>query len=311
MSFWKKLLPESSKYKKSNTNETESMRLIHPIYLDVPMLVSFAAALQGGVAFGSEITEELSKAKSKNKSYSGELGISNLFSQLFNASVAAESSTDASNSKSRIKTESKSHTESSIAIILYDQLSHKGDQLKKLANLDSFEKIEPGMLVELAGTLEKNAIDSIIDYFDAFRILVSLDTSQKEQKINSSQEEFEKFRNTLDEDRQRTPISNMLLKCSKPKDLTATVTLRTENLRDLTLSELHKNEVKVVGKITRIIPEGEKMSSFENYGMSMANPDILRDTIKDLEASEDVNVDISEITVSGPALQILPLMIFV
>ena len=31
------------------------MHLIHPIYLDVPMLVSFAAAIQGGVSFESEM----------------------------------------------------------------------------------------------------------------------------------------------------------------------------------------------------------------------------------------------------------------
>jgi hypothetical protein len=32
--------------------------LIHPIYLDVPMLVSFAAAAQGGLALESEVTAE-------------------------------------------------------------------------------------------------------------------------------------------------------------------------------------------------------------------------------------------------------------
>ena len=32
---------------------SEQIRLIHPIYLDIPMLVSFAAAIEGGLSFGS------------------------------------------------------------------------------------------------------------------------------------------------------------------------------------------------------------------------------------------------------------------
>jgi len=51
------------------------MQLIHPIYLDVPMLVSFAAALQGGLSFGSEVTEEQAEVKpgSKNRKNRGQI----------------------------------------------------------------------------------------------------------------------------------------------------------------------------------------------------------------------------------------------
>ena len=53
--------------------------LIHPIYLDVPMLFSFAAALQGGLSFGAEVTSEQGASTTDAIAAKGKLGIGNLF----------------------------------------------------------------------------------------------------------------------------------------------------------------------------------------------------------------------------------------
>ena len=128
---------------------------------------------------------------------------------------------------------------------------------------------------------------------------------------NKQQSPLGKMRETIDKDRKRTPISNVLLRCTVPNDITAVVTLRTENLRDLTLSELHKNSVRVLGKVTRVIGPGESMSPFENYGMALLNPSMLRDVLQPLLDNEELAVEFSEVQVKGPALQVLPLMVFV
>ena len=119
------------------------------------------------------------------------------------------------------------------------------------------------------------------------------------------------IRDALDEDRKRTPISNVLLRCTAPNDVTAVVTLRTENLRDLTLSELHKNSVRVLGKVTRVIDQYESMSPFENYGMALVQPDTLQGVFGELRNNKEIALDLSEVQVQGPALQVLPLMVFV
>ncbi len=115
----------------------------------------------------------------------------------------------------------------------------------------------------------------------------------------------------MDKDRKRTPISNVILRCAEPPGVNVVVTLRTANLRDLTLSELHKNNVRVIGKVTRIVEEGQSMSAFENYGMSLLNPGMLEEIFNKLAASKDVVAEFSEVQIKGPAVQILPLMIFV
>jgi hypothetical protein len=151
--------------------------LIHPIYLDVPMLVSFAAAIRGGVAMETEVTEHEELTKSSSGKLSGKLGFSKLFQSLFDASLDAtlESKRDAETGASR--KQSKAHTEASIAILLYHDLVQEVDYILRPKELDDFGKYSPGSLVEIGGTVEKNAIDQMIDYIDAIGILSGMDPS--------------------------------------------------------------------------------------------------------------------------------------
>ena len=292
------------------------MRLIHPIYLDVPMLVSFAAALEGGLSFGAEVTRQSSSSQDRTADVSASFGLSKLFSSLF--SVSADVGTTGSKSEGEQEThrESKSHTEASIAIMLYDRLRSAGsDYLVQPTTNEDLEKVTPGALVELSGTIHKNAVDQLIDYFDTTNILSQLAaTEQKGQASKRSRAQsspLQHARERLDADRKRTPISNVTLDCTVPRGAKAVITLRTENLRDLTMSELHKNDVRVVGKVTRILPAGETMNAFENYGLALFEPGFLDEIFSDMTNNENMVVEFSDLRIEGPAVQVLPLMVFV
>lgn len=302
-----------------------NVQLIHPIYLDVPMLVSFAAAIQGGLSLQTEVTQEKSSDKSGTTSASGTFGLSNLFSNLFDLSADIDISGALSDSSQETRRESKSHTEASIAILLYTQLLDDQRYLTRLENASDLSNVDPGTLVEVSGIIEKNAVDAIIDFIDAATILSSLADSQpnqvskssnqgksrKKQNQTSEKNQLERLREALDNDRKRTPISNVILRSDTPSGMNVVVTLRTENLRDLTLSELHKNSVRVIGKVTRVINEGESMSAFENYGLSLLEPDTLHELFVGVTKTPGIVAEFSEVVVEGPAFQILPLMIFV
>lgn len=293
--------------------------LIHPIYLDVPMLVSFAAAVQGGLALESEVTAEKKGSGSTSANASGKFGLSKLFQALVDTSASVELAGKISNESNEIRKESKSYTEASIAIILYHQLLQSGDYIVKLESVEDIQKYTPGTLVEVAGTVEKNAVDAVIDYLDAADILSRMATPEVQPQLKgkgasqnkSPQSEIGRIREALDQDRKRTPISNVVVRCSEPEDLNVVVTLRTDNLRDLTLSELHRNNVRIVGKITRSINKGEVMSSFENYGMAMLQPQLLNAVFSQITNIEGIVAEFTDVQVQGPAFQILPLMIFV
>lgn len=293
--------------------------LIHPIYLDVPMLVSFAAAVQGGLALEAEVTAEKKGSGAASANASGKFGLSKLFLVLVDTSTSVEVTGNLSNESHETRKESKSYTEASIAIILYHQLQQSGDYIVKLENVEDIQKYTPGTLIEIAGTVEKNAVDAVIDYLDAADIFSRMATPSTQPQAKGKgttqsknpQSEIGRMREALAQDRKRTPISNVVVRCSEPKDLNVVVTLRTDNLRDLTLSELHRNDVRIVGKITRSIKQGEAMSSFENYGMAMLPPQALNDVLAQIADTEGIVARFSNVQVEGPAFQILPLMIFV
>lgn len=290
------------------------MKLIHPIYLDVPMLVSFAAALDGGLSLNTDVTKQTGQSSADSSKVAGGVGLSGLFSNFFRASLDSELAGERTENDQEVRRESKAHTEASIAILLYDRLRETGGYITDPENAAGLAVVGPGDLVEVAGTIEKNAIDQCIDYIDAVDILSSLDTSTpRPQKGGGKpkQSPLRQMREALDADRKRTPISNVALRCTKPAGGTVVVTLRTENLRDLTLSELHRNNVVVIGKVTRVIQEGEAMSAFENYGMSLLEPGELREAFTKLSSTPGVVAEFSSIEVNGPAVQVLPLMIFV
>ena len=304
------------------------IRLIHPIYLDIPMLVSFAAAIEGGLSFGAEVTREASSSTAAAAEGSTKFGLSNLFNQFLNASAEVQVTGKHDGEERSVERSSRSHTEASIAIMLYDRLRRNRGYIVDPETLEAVKGVEPGTLVEIAGTVEKNAIDAMVDYLDAADILGNLanmdeqmthqgSTSRRPRGSGAGKQKREiqnplgKIRATIDKDRKRTPISNVLLRCTVPNNITAVVTLRTENLRDLTLSELHKNSVRVLGKVTRVIGAGESMSPFENYGMALLPPSVLSTAFNELIKDQAVAAEFSEVEVHGPALQVLPLMIFV
>lgn len=304
-------------YKLLKGKKLPPIRLIHPIYLDVPMLVSFAAAIEGGVSLDAEITKETTANHDEAGKMTGKLGFSNLFNSFFDASVTAESNEAQSQKSVETTKESRAHTEASIAILLYDKLCQENDYLIRPESQEDLERVEPGSLVEISGQLTKNAVDSMIDYLDATVILSNLrggseiNKPNKSSKAKSEKSQLESMRDNFDKDRKRTPISNILLTCRKPENFNAVVTLRTQNLRDLTLSELNGNTVSVVGKVTRILEDGETMSAFENYGLSLLSPELLTSSFDSIVNTKDVVARFSDVQVHGPAIQILPLMIFV
>ena len=312
---------------KIGVSMSKQIRLTHPIYLDIPMLVSFAAAIEGGLSFGAEVTREESNSKEAAAGGSAKLGLSGLFNQFLNASAEVEVAGVHGANERSVEKSSRSHTEASIAIMLYDRLRRDRGYIVDPETLEDVKTVEPGALVEIAGTVEKNAIDAMVDYIDAVDILGNLATDEQMASADATfrkhrstgggkqkqetQSPLGKMRATLDKDRKRTPISNVLLRCTVPKDITAVVTLRTENLRDLTLSELHKNSVRVLGKVTRVIGSEESMSPFENYGMALLTPSTLNTAFGELLDNQTLAIEFSEVQVQGPALQVLPLMVFV
>jgi hypothetical protein len=305
------------------------LSLIHPIYLDVPMLMSFAAAVQGGISLESEITRDRTKTTEISGQADGGFNAGPLFKVVADASASLQGAGRNESGIQESRKEFRSYTEASIAILLYDGLK-ANKSIVEINKITDIQKVDSGSLVEISGVAHRNSVDAIIDYIDTLlnfgRINDSLKRNQgstfqagskskgEHPKNQDSTRMYKNVCEILKQDRDRTPISNLILKCLRPNEMSAVLTMRRENLRDLTFSEINRNTVRVVGKVTRLIGEDEKMSSFENYGFSLLSIESLDQLFSEVAtkmAGSGVYVDFVNPSIKGPALQILPLMVFV
>jgi hypothetical protein len=66
----------------------EQIDLVYPLYLDVPMMTSFAAALQDGIAYGSDVTQRTDQSRSISGEGEGRAGFP--FMSIFSTLLALD-----------------------------------------------------------------------------------------------------------------------------------------------------------------------------------------------------------------------------
>jgi hypothetical protein len=290
------------------------MKLLHPIYLNVPMLVGFAAAIRDGVALESSVSRKAENAEKSKSDASVRAGLGKLLTPFIAGSIGGGLSSEASGGTQEILKESRRHTESSIAIQLYNALSGDEGLIFRPSKPEDLENVPNGALVELKGVAYKNAIDTIIDTIAAITIMTNFSVEQNSPKkgvVNPQVAQAERIRQILEQDRGRTPISNLVVECSSPSGMKAIVSLNRENLRDLTLSELQGNTVSVIGKVVRYIHKDNEVVSFENYGLAMLARAEFDALFQNLSKISFFKEKFDNLFVKGPAVQIFPLMIYV
>jgi hypothetical protein len=140
----------------------KTLELIHPVYLDIPMMVSFVAALEGGVSYGDEVTERSVKSRSGEGEGTGKAGVPSL-ANLFGLKLdltgrlkygqAGEDSTE--------KKIVREHTAASLFNLL---LNHLEDSKVVLSiENDDLTDVGVGQLVEVRGEVLGNPWETMLD----------------------------------------------------------------------------------------------------------------------------------------------------
>lgn len=91
------------------------------------------------------------------------------------------------------------------------------------------------------------------------------------------------------------------------------VSLFLEYLRDRSGRELPEGEFKLLGKVTRKIPEGQKISLIKGSSISTLGPNIigqLRDVFKGLDQS---GIDVPDMVteIESPVIEVIPISVFI
>ena len=251
--------------------------LAHPLYLDVQMMTSFLAFLEGGYSL-----EDEQKSTSQNSRDSeGKASAKAKFPPFLG--LGAEAGTEgtlARKLENTIEYQAERHrTEASLFNYLYKRL-REDEMLNKLSTVEDLSKLSTGQLVEVSGRYEGNPLSEILilasQYFSYIESVAEVSEHEKKQVAangrsgNPAKKAASKAivsppqgqRSTLEDDptsrrimeqmtreMEISPVHDVLV--SSFEGLKAVLTVSADYFSDATREFLREGEVKVMGKLTR------------------------------------------------------------
>lgn len=327
------------------TDELRGYSLVHPVYLDVPMMISFLAYLEGGVSTQEEETKK--DVDARERVLRGRAGLRLRVATALDVDAGSEGSRQRRDESSlELRTE-RHHTTASLFNLLYEYL-REDEQLVDLEGPPQLEGLKSGQLVEVAGEYVGNPLEDMLALFGSI-VPYILDQQQRQQealksalegtrrtqkpgsgsKGPSSQAPQQDLSEVLGgllqqtqnaeaelgaamvlrmvEDIQRVPVHDLLLKT--PSGLQVVLTVASDYYSAATNENLRAGDFRVVGKVTRILTGEEKINLTRRTVLGVANPTTAQEIMASFK-TDKVDLDLADPIVTAPAVQVLPMAIF-
>lgn len=324
------------------TESQDAYQLAHPLYLDVAMMTSFLAYLDGGIVTQEEATQKETGAR--ERVFKGRGGLSVKLPWALNVDVGTEGS---GQRRDEVSVESKfarQHTNASLFNLLYRYLA-SDDKLTALNDAAQLEGLQASQLVELSGEYLGNPLEDILGFAGAvFPYILDQQKAQAEAAADAAdkarraqrsgnpakrvqaQAGSENPSDTLAElagqtqdfgiqvmlrmadDISHVPVHDILFRTAS--GLHAVVTASSEYYSKETSEYLRAGEFRVVGKVTRIIMNDDAINLTRRTVLGAANSKVAEDLISNAR-SEEFKLDVADPIVRAPAVQILPMAIFI
>lgn len=320
--------------------------LSHPVYLDVAMMMSFLAYLEGGVVTQEEETQK--EGGARERVLKGRAGLRARLPWALDAEAGSEGS---SQRRDEISLESKSarqHTTASLFNLLYEYLT-TDNQLVDLSQPGQMQGLRPGQLVELTGEYLGNPLEDILafvagmyPYFaeqlkaqkaatdqltDQVKkaqrsgnpakrdqaqasesdVAALIDRAVRQQQ--ESQSEFGvQMMLRMAEEITKVPVHDLLLRMST--GLQAVLTVSSEYYSTATNEYLRAGKFRVIGKVTSIVNDPEVINLTRRTFLGAADSATIQALFANMRTSE-MKLDVADPIVNAPAVQVLPMAIFI
>lgn len=148
---------------------TDPTDIVHPVYLDVPMVVSFVAALEGGVAYGDRRTTKSAAASGSERSVGAKAGLPGIGSLLRLELSGDLKQRDETESQEQVEVE-RQHTGASLFNLLRWKLREDLRLVKHVSVPEDLQDLKAGALVEITGRVES---DPLLQMYDALAEVTS------------------------------------------------------------------------------------------------------------------------------------------
>ncbi|WP_323959510.1 hypothetical protein GC088_13410 [Arthrobacter sp. JZ12] len=311
--------------------------LAHPIYLDVQMMLSFLAHLEGGVSVSE--SERTTATGARERFLKARGGIRAKLFAIGDANFEGEGSQQ-NRDETQVESQTeRHHTEASLFNLLYDYLTEDGKTIR-LDDPGQLTEVQNGQLVEFSGEFLGNPIENVLAFFDAFLPYIEEDEPAKVEPAPTVQTRAQKSRSgnpavkastqhqvqqpvveenpseegirvlrRMSQDIKSAPVHDLLFRTEH--ELEAVVTVASLYYSATTTEHLRAGEFRVIGKVTRVLEEGQSINLMRRTVLGVAGPALANDVLNSVTNSDDFNLDVPDAIVSGPAIQVLPMAIFI
>lgn len=312
--------------------------LAHPVYLDVPMMLNFLAHLEGGFSVSESETQTSSGAR--ESFLRAKAGLSTRLLGIGQGNLDGEGGTqDRDETRTETQTE-RHHTEASLFNLLYAYLNAE-EQVLKVHDGEDLSKLCSGQLVEISGEYLGNPIEDILYFFESLYPYLVGDEAAKDGGAKKEKTPAQKrrsgnpaVRNAPDqpasrgadgpgedlqemfglikrmaEDLKAAPVHDLLFRTEHEVD--AVVTAASDYYTTTTTEHLRAGEFRVMGKVTRVLGQEDTINLTRRTVMGAAGPEVAKEMMDGVNMAEGLGMRVADPIVQGPAVQILPMAIFI
>lgn len=297
----------------------DAIKLLYPIYLDVPMMISFFAAIEGGYALENAVKRTQASTEDTKGEVAGELGLTGLLSNLAKAGVRSSANLEDQLVHSYESQLVLKHTEASLFMGLREKLYSQ----KRIISLDACEQSQWDAvqsspfsdLVELSGYIYRSPINEIARLGERF---LSFGFGQQEATGNpanisngNQQDQAPAIIQSICKDLESSPLSDVLLRHEEKWKKDAVIDLSTKILPLIEQDRLICGRVVVLGKVKRTLKQGETINLCRRSIFGYAAQKILAEMISSFENIPGINIKLAPYEATYPAVEIMPMAIYV
>lgn len=300
--------------------------LAHPIYLDENMMLSFLAHLDGGVSFSEE--QEDTTSASSTAAASLRAAIRAKLATFASAELSGQAEYKSQNSDSQQIKRSKQHTAASLFNLLYEYLK-VDDAIVRPAGPAGPPGLRVGQLVEIEGAYRGNPLEDILQLIHSLLPYIAPEAKQSESpkgpkprsgnpaarnapaakpdEVSAEQTTTAMIRQMV-ADSEASPVHDLLVKTEHGLD--AVVVVSSDYFSSATNELLRSGTVKVLGKVTWVLAEGDEVNLMRRTVIGAAGETMSKGMLEDFRTVLPTT-NIAEPIVKAPAIQIIPMAIFV
>ncbi len=284
--------------------------LIIPVYLNQRVVFDLVAMLQGGIASVTQVSQTQQESGTAGAEARTEFGLSKALSSLLRIDFSGKVSGSVSGASEQTKSEQRIHTPGSLFMVLRAMLNEKGYIMRDSNRITP----TPGSIIEFSASLRRNplleTINAFVEVLDVAQVFDN-STKGKGGHLSEAQKmkrQMELFISAL-EDSDTTDLTTEPLESS----FRSVITLEKQYLNDPSMSDLVDGMFRVVGKVTRVIGEGEGAISLNRKSAMGRLPTAILEQFRGLLENPELksfSLPQMEWEIPGPVIQVLPIAIF-